>query len=39
MQDISTKYSNRGETGNLKKLALELEHEIEREFELNEIKS
>jgi hypothetical protein len=35
---ICTKYSNRGETGNLKKLALELEHEIEREFELNQIK-
>jgi hypothetical protein len=27
-----TKYGKRGETGNLKKLALEVEHEIEREF-------
>ena len=29
---ICTKYGKRGETGNLKKLALEVEHEIEREF-------
>ena len=29
---ICTKYGNRGEIGNLKKLALEVEHEIEREF-------
>ena len=29
---ICTKYGKRGETGNLKKLALEMEHEIEREF-------
>jgi hypothetical protein len=29
---IRTKYGKRGETGNLKKLALEVEHEIEREF-------
>jgi hypothetical protein len=39
---ICTKYGKRGETGNLKKLALEVEHEIEREFiklnVLNEIK-
>jgi hypothetical protein len=27
-----TKNGKRGETGNLKKLALEVEHEIEREF-------
>jgi hypothetical protein len=29
---ICTKYGKRGETGNLKKLVLEVEHEIEREF-------
>jgi hypothetical protein len=30
---ICTKYGKRGETGNLKKkLAMEVEHEIEREF-------
>jgi len=32
MDTICTKYGKRGETGNLKKLALEGEHEIEREF-------
>jgi hypothetical protein len=35
---ICTKYGKRGETGNLNKLALEVEHEIEREFiKLNEL--
>lgn len=29
---ICTKYGKRGETGNLKELAVEVEHEIEREF-------
>jgi hypothetical protein len=29
---ICTKYGKRGVTGNLKKLAVEVEHEIEREF-------
>ena len=29
---ICTKYGKRGETGNLKKIAMEVEHEIEREF-------
>ena len=29
---VITKYGKRGETGNLKKLALEVEHEIESEF-------
>ena len=29
---ICTKYGKRGETGNLKIFALEVEHEIEREF-------
>jgi hypothetical protein len=32
MDTICTKYGKRGETVNLKKLALEGEHEIEREF-------
>jgi hypothetical protein len=35
---ICTKYGKRGETGNLKKLALEVEHEIEREFNSKRVK-
>jgi hypothetical protein len=29
---ICTKYGKRGETGNIKKIAMEVEHEIESEF-------
>jgi hypothetical protein len=35
MYTICTKYGKRGETGNLKKLALEVEHEIDRSYTIS----